>query len=776
MSVEETAASSGSPPGDDSAPAPEGGAGAGANGAGGPQSPAGPPSAAAARPALEAGGANAKQASESPGSAAAASGNASGKSDDAVQNDTQIDDFAQAEDARRSGRNRFDRSAAAFGPDAQSFYFENVTQHFVDDRQINVTTARIRESAQQDFLESYVRVSSWDAMTRAFGGDEHLVVVYGPPGSGRHATAVNLLNTVQVGGWLGLLETEPDALGALFSRSPGADAPDSPIAPDDRLIIDLQGRPPTENQWRTIANEARTNKAYVVVVASEATGPYPLDLTACANVPPAVETVFEKNLAYRLKQHRESCTRETCPADSDDFFAKQHTNPQAIRLAQLAGALHEIGELARELVRYVHEPPEKITDLLAQWRVRLRRRAADLLAVRSPAVGVEAGGAAQRGERSDRLLLRRQVFRLSFAVFQEHPLSDVFAAGSSLLAHVTQVPQRRVTLAEMPLLIVDGEVRELLGEDMAPTEAVAADTGPRRAQLMERELVNAILDVAWHDYSTFREPLVAWLDELVRWPNVRVRVRAAQTAGLLAQLDYDEVRRRLIARWAAGPAYTRAAAADALDIAAREESIAPRVRDRIADWAQTGSPLLQDTAARAYGSAFGVVGTTKAIAELRDLGSRRALIGWNSVALALVQLSIAGASDEVVGALTEWIGSTEPNLRSHAVRAFLMLVHLDLELGRDRTLDELAHTRDGRETLVKLWRGALVDGRTSRRAWLDLGKWLSTVDERPELAEYTEAIAAAVLADSGGRARFWLRVWAGRHPHASIFGRITLPR
>ena len=699
----------------------------------------------------------------------AAPPSAPGPSREADQDSKQYQEFPAAEEARRYGREQlFDRSAAASGPDAKAFYFEQFTQHVtVGSRQVRVSKARIRDEARDAYLGSYVPVDRVHDM-RSTLFDCHLVILYGRPGSGRHATAVHLLSGVRRSGWLGRLETEPDGLATLLSRGGGAAG--SPIDTGDRIIIDLNGRPLRDDQWQILAERVREKSAYAVVIAPAKVpsgAEYPRDLAHLHRPPPA-DLVMRGNLTYRLGLHRQQECVDGCTDESvEEFAGSRCAIPEVARYLKVAESLHEVGEFAAELAEHVHTADTDVPDLLSRWRDRLRRKAEKLLE-----------GAGSSAEKDDRLLLRRQVFRIAYAVFHGHPFSDVFYAGDLLLAHLTEQSPSRVRLAEVPRLIVDGNLRELLGEDMAAIDdspAVSA-AGPRRAELVDAELVPSILDVAWHDYHTLRRPLLDWLRALAIHPLVRVRVRVAQTAGLLARFDFDEVYRSLIRGWAEGPVNTRAAAADALDIAALDKTLAARVRQQVSDWARSSKAKLQDSAARAYGSATGAVDQAHAIRALTDLGSRRALADWNSIGLAMVQLSDAGAATEVVDALTAWIRSDKPDkstLRDHAVRALLMLTRLAADADETGQLPGLADIPDRRDAVVLLWRRALADERTSRRAWKQFQQWLESADRRPELVDRMESLAAEILAyPLDARARFWLTLWGSRAPATSIFHRI----
>ncbi|SHM59459.1 hypothetical protein [Cryptosporangium aurantiacum] len=683
-----------------------------------------------------------------------------------AQNNTQFDEYSAEEKARKFGREQvFDRSASASGPDGKAFYFEHFTQHVtVGDRRIRVSRARIRDAARDACRETYVAVDGIDQMADTLVR-RRLVILSGPSGTGRHATAVYLLSRAPQSGWLGRLETEPDELGDVIGRNGGPESGATPIEKDDRLVVDLLGRSPTDGQWAALAEEAYQKSAFVVVVAppTPTSGDaYPREFCRPHGRPdPAA--VLRRNLAYQLTKHRSACDREDCTDERLGAIVDARCAvPEVDRYLRIARSLDEVAGLAAVLADHVHTADAEVPGLLGSWKDRLRTRAEELLAASSGP-----------SEKEERLLLRRQVFRIAYAVFHGHPFSDVFSAGDWLMAAVTQQAPNRVRLAEVPRLIVDGKVRELLGTGMSAVDeaAVNGTDGPRRAQLVDGDLVVSILDVAWHDYHTLRGPLLDWLQILALHPQVRVRVRAAQTAGLLARFDFDEVYGQLLRGWAEGPAFTRAAAADALDIAHRSGFLAARVRRQVRDWALSPKAQLQDSAARAYGSVTGVADPAEAIRALADLGTRRALADWSSIALAMVQLSDAGAPTQVLDALTEWIRSGEPTLRDHAVRAMLQLTRL--AAGENSRSPLVRGLSDRRDTVIRLWRRALADERTSRRAWDQFRQWLRSAERRPEDAAGIEALAVDILDHPlDARARFWLTLWAERHPEASIYDRI----
>lgn len=132
----------------------------------------------------------------------------------------------------------------------------------------------------------------------------------------------------------------------------------------------------------------------------------------------------------------------------------------------------------------------------------------------------------------------------------------------------------------------------------SPTEMV---------ELENRWLVQAALSTIWHEHDLLADALLGWLQETGDDPDPGVRMRAASAAGWLSQHEFAVLRQELFLPWARGSSSAARAAADALGLAAWQDSTAPLVLALLNVWAwQDDDYDLWWTAAVAYGGEAGV--------------------------------------------------------------------------------------------------------------------------------------------------------------------------
>ena len=126
-------------------------------------------------------------------------------------------------------------------------------------------------------------------------------------------------------------------------------------------------------------------------------------------------------------------------------------------------------------------------------------------------------------------------------------------------------------------------------------------------ELENRWLVQAALSTIWHEHDLLADALLGWLQETGDDPDPGVRMRAASAAGWLSQHEFAVLRQELFLPWARGSSSAARAAADALGLAAWQDSTAPLVLALLNVWAwQDDDYDLWWTAAVAYGGEAGV--------------------------------------------------------------------------------------------------------------------------------------------------------------------------
>ncbi len=139
---------------------------------------------------------------------------------------------------------------------------------------------------------------------------------------------------------------------------------------------------------------------------------------------------------------------------------------------------------------------------------------------------------------------------------------------------------------------------------------VETEYGRSAAEIVELEnrwLVQGVLSTVWHEYDLLADALLRWLRETGDDPDPGVRIRAASAAGWLSQHEFAALRQQLFLPWARGSSSAARAAADALGLAAWQDSTAPQVLALLSVWAWQDSDYdLWWTAAVAYGGEAGV--------------------------------------------------------------------------------------------------------------------------------------------------------------------------
>ncbi|MFJ6168313.1 hypothetical protein ACIQH6_24560 [Micromonospora orduensis] len=678
---------------------------------------------------------------------------APGAADDGDGSDYDPEEQKQREWFQRN-QSKTGRGAAASGTNARaSYYDQRVYRVSYGGRHFTVQYGFFGARYVTTQLLTYVPVPGFAAMRETLS-EEHLVRLCGDVGSGRRTTAVKLLGEVGcLPDRIGTVEVDDDLIFSVLAE-------DCVMQAGDGLIIDRAGRPMRDGAVDALRRQARDAGAFVVILddrkgaAAEAT---------FTHEHPDYPQVLKHHLQARLDMNRAAERTEGAERPEQARQAAVVEHPAVARRIRLATSVFHVVRLAEFLEGYLVKPAgdDENGDLeqaLTEWDNHSRKLAKTILAAAEDTDETQPAP-------------RRQAFRIAYAVFAGHPLSHVFLAGELLSKQIMPLYETRETPPDR--LIFDGNVDHLIHPSMV---ASARDdnqrSGPRCAELTDDTLITAILDVAWHDYDSLREPLMTWLTVLAGNPSWQVRLRAAQITGILAGFDFEQVYRSLILVWARWQARYRRSAALAMDMAFVDRNLSKRVRKRVHDWTCSPDPLLQDTAARVYGMRLGQDDVPVAIRELARMGRQPELAASSSVAAAMSTLFLLGSTDQVMNELASWITSSNEYLPQHAVRSLVILAQQPGSAERQGwpALPELAaHRRGWQQALVSLWRNALTNAETSRRAWNPMRRWLLDADNDKDLRVLVEAMAMQIFADPlDSRARFNLRIWRNRHPDAVL--------
>lgn len=601
-------------------------------------------------------------------------------------------------------------------------------------------------------------VDGQDAMLDRLAA-ERVVVLAGRPGSGRQSTALTLLAALCGSQRVAVVHSgSSDGVQELALRA------EELFAEQHGYLVDLGDQPPPLPALETLRHQAHTRDAYVVLVAGESTDPDRVQPFGFAHRRPDPMRVLEAHLADAIAGvHPGTCEQDGCSTGhSRDFVARMLADGQVRHVVDRMASLRAVADFAASLAGHVHSGQEGVDAAVARWRDRLRRLAKEILHV------------PQSGGEPAALDPHRQAVRITYALFHGHPLSDVFAAGELLSATVLPRFERREPVPNNHLF--ERELDELVPAEMRFAASASVDgtprDNPRRAWLVDEELMPAVVEVVWHEYDGLRAPLREWLTTLAGGPLHRVRVRAAQIAGILLGHDFDSVYRDLVGPWARGNAAFRQSAALAMELAAGDRQLAPRVRQQVQSWSRSSNPALQDTAARTYGTLFGAQDEADAIWSLRELGKRPETDAAGSVSFAMASLFLGGATKSVLDALGGWALAGDDHLPRHAVRTMLVLGRFSAGPDhRDRpVLAHLAMQDSAVEaSLVRLWLRALAGQDDAERAWDLMRRWLLAADEDREFAAFLESFLPRVCAGRlSGRSLFRFAVWTERHPSARV--------
>ncbi|MFR0353190.1 hypothetical protein [Streptomyces sediminimaris] len=595
----------------------------------------------------------------------------------------------------------------------------------------------------------------------------HLIVLFGARGSGVDTTARVLLgHACGDSGRVGVLH----ATGTKPAQALAEQA-DRYLSRGHGVLLDLGTERPGPEVLKRLGMQAVRRKAFVVLIV-EGTGtdlgtlqPY-----AFAHPRPDLKNILLVHLAEALDQHRarHQGQPDACSAhDVREFTRRVSEDARLDR--ELGGTLpvRDAVSLAGTLATYLHLPPEELGRAFGVWRDRLRTAARVFLDLTNPA----PDPAPDPYERP---------MRIAYVLCENMPQSDFIRVGT-LLCDEVQRTENRETAPLRPVFELDLDQLVPPGMGIAAASETGAADNPRRIRLAEPELMPTVIEVIWHGLGWLRAPLLRWLHRLAHDQLERVRSRAAFIAGHLLRHDFDSVYRDLVRNWARGESVReRQYAALALAVAAEtgDPWLTARIDRQVAAWA--GSPVtrLQDSAARAYGTPVGTRDVRATLTALQKLGGRPGLSGYASVAYAMSALFLTGGGTEpVTEALGRWIRSDNDHLRRHALR--VLLVVGPLAVGPELPYrPKLAHGAlddpAGAQTLLLLWRDALIDPVHSGQTWELLGHWLLAADEDKELGEFLDEFVPRVCSDAHRRRRalFNLGRWARRYPDARSLSRV----
>ncbi|MBB4920730.1 hypothetical protein [Streptosporangium saharense] len=576
---------------------------------------------------------------------------------------------------------------------------------------------------RQQLARVHVPTASYERLA-ALLRDEPVVALRGGRGSGRMVT-----------GWMALLDRRRTAqapVGWVRDSVDPLDLTEERLDEGGGYVLDATGRAWTrasaDGVFQHLAAVAATRNARIVVLVDRG---FPGTVSAVDHDPPPPGPVFERWLSWELGG---AAPAETAVHDGvREYLREGCTLADVVQLAKdAAEALRAGGGL---------------DDALAGQPRRLRAHVATLL---SPEHDV-----------------RRRCFLLGVAVLNELPSVTITRAALQL----TEI------LADPDHTLVDPESWDALSQwvDYAQASQVPDERGRgSRISLRRSTMASVVLEVAWREHPTIREALLAWLGRLCEHPDQAVRIKAAHAIGRLVTYDFDVIDGEFLRRWSvSGRTRDHWLAAWAIEAALLSQHVAPRLLDRLRDWAG-GSAAKQAIVARAYGLGVGVEQIDRALPALRQIALRSSRPATqDAVSRTLMEIYGPDTAVKVLSELAEWAVGGHPGLRRTAALAMTRLAS-GVESGTCRLLlaEFPADKQDwAREHLVSLWENALrcgliarmptgVIGRPIRAAWDVFAEWVGNWATVPGVRPVVEAVfEGAVRNHLRGPLRLHLRHW-----------------
>ncbi|MGW3208826.1 hypothetical protein [Streptomyces sp. NPDC001135] len=583
--------------------------------------------------------------------------------------------------------------------------------------------------------------------------EQRVLLLTAPPGSGREATAVNLLAEALAmdGGGAGchrllrpaaVLEAgwEPPVKNSGYLAA----LDDGPAGDDAFAAALLGGHSHGTAQWAAVVAALRACGCFLVL-----TGGHDLDMLAAG---PGADQVARHALAP-IDPLAVVERRVLGHGGSPDAYADLHRlldrtgattalreQPAARNAARLASVIRADGDVTGTVAQ-LRDPSEQVR----AWFNRYR--APDAVA-----------------------------FALAAAVLEECGYLTVADAAVKL----------RAALVEPEAAPPDLRFGDRLGHEQQWIRLEVPGEGgftPPRVRFRNSLLGQAILAYAWNLLDGRREAVLAWLRGLLTHRDLEVRARAAVAAGVLALTDPSYAVHRFLTSWAASTSWPlRQAAATALGVAGSRPQTAEAVWELLHRWAGGDASAhqrrLAGTAANAVGGLLGRAAPDRAVAVLRTALDRGD--DWGtlpSVAWGGVHLIHQGQTAAVLQAYLDW---SEPQDVSPMVvkslSAFVFAVSQPYEEPVIGTTGDRGHARvpgvpvllgelpRHHDRLVELWARALARRPVQESALEALHTWIDVyAGECPGSLDAIGALLVSVArrpGRHGERLTWWLERWA----------------
>lgn len=598
-----------------------------------------------------------------------------------------------------------------------------------------------------EYTELFVQPDGYDTALDDLC-DQALLVLTGPPGSGRAATAVNLLSEAsalsgaQDGGCHRLLDpsalTEPGWEPPVKSCGYLAEVDEGPTGSREFGV----------RQLASVAAALREAGCRLVLTGGH-------DLALAATSASGSETFARYELA---------------PLDPLVILERRVLGHAPERDAR--ARLHELLKAHNAISALREQPAARHAVRLASVITAEGDLTAEVAALRDPSDQVRSWFQQHRAPEA-------VAFALAAAVLEESSYLTVAEAAVKLHTALTPPEPAPPDLRFADRLGYEQQWIRLDSTRSGPFDA----GGPPRVRFRGALLGQAVLLHAWSTLDGRREAFLEWLRRLLGHRDLEVRARASVAAGVLAWADHHYAVHRFLTGWAGSTSWPqRQAAATALGVAGSRAESAEAIWRLLGEWARGGSTAyerrLAGTAANAVGGILGRTAPDRAVGVLRSALDRGD--DWGtlpSVAWGGVHLIHQGQAAALLDAYLAW--SAPKDLSPMVVKtlsAFVFAVSRPYERPSAETGTYtatsgvagvpllLSSLPEHSEQVAELWARALARRPVQEPALSALREWIDTYAPLcPGSLDHIAALLADVARRPGKhreRLLWWLDKWS----------------
>ena len=637
------------------------------------------------------------------------------------------------------GRTSFSGPASMSGPAAGR---DVNIYHFGRSAQATLSAGKVGLERLSQVREVHVAGATYSKAITLLS-EEHLLVLRGADGSGRHTSALHML-TQLVG----------DHVHVIDAQTVTTIGEENTLNDDCGYVAEISAGELSHAYLAALAARLQEQNARLILITSHE---LPIESEGHSRF---VTEHISPDCQEVLRRHIRRDTRRALRAEQ--ILANPQIQAACANIAPAGSA----ADLAAKIldVTETDNPAEQVIVFLDQIRRQRVRQIIHRSSGENRRARVEA--------------LCRGALLISLAVFADMSYVDATAAAEKLadrfittelagLGREIFLTRREYLLSQMDFAVISGQVNRRWG--MAVTE---------RVKFRDPAFRVAIFDELWQEYDRSLLLLLNWLRDLaVTAPSPEVRVRSAQVIGTLAVREFAFFCDQVLLGWA-GSANVRAqeAAATVLETVAVAGKMRDQMNELLTEWCHDGSVRLQQTAILAMGTRLSEYALASTLSNLRDLALRSTGKSAESmreaVRRAVSELYSGLDKRQVVLTLATWATSNDPASRQLARRCMSLLVHFTDPSGRPSLLVACAEHPKLIDPIGAIIASLLAkpeahnETATQRDTWDALEEWVGAADEYLELVDPLAILLRRLqITDSGlaRQLRFYLSLWAFRN-------------